>query len=729
MNDKKMKRVTKTTPCPVCGKPDWCLVADDGSAAICARIEEGSVKKAGDAGWLHRITGPTSTPNTVRSRPPKQVLTQTYDYTDANGTPLYQVCRYHPKGFRQRRPNGQKNWIWNLEGVPRMLYRLPELLQADPEHWVFVTEGEKDTDRLAGLGLLTTTNAGGAGKWNTLGDVSALHDRKVAILPDQDNAGLKHAEQVAQSLYGKAAEIKIVNLPNLPEKGDVSDWLDMGHDQDELLRLVEQAPTYAPCTASETKQRVPAYQTFPVEVLPQPVRRFVTVTAKAIGCDPAYVALPVMTALAAAIGNTRRIKLKQGWTEPAVIWTGIVGESGTMKSPAVEIAIKSMMRKQAEAIRQHQEDMNQYLAEEEHHKVALANWRKNGHKKCDPCPEPPRRPVCQRLVCSDVTVEALADRLQDAPRGLLVVRDELAGWVQSFNQYKGGKGSDSAHWLSMHRAQELLVDRKTGDKATIYVPRAAVSITGGVQPDILRRVLGQEYFDNGMAARLLLAMPPRRIKIWNDRGIPESLEAELAEILDRLLALEPNVPDDGAPYPVDVPLSAEALKLFVKFHNEHNAELIELHGEEAAAWCKLEGYAARLALVVHCVRAAAGDASLSTLGAVDEDSVAAGVTLARWFGYETRRIYAVLRESEQDRELRRLSEVIERTGGQVSVREWQRIRHHKTAEAAKAELNALVEAGWGRWQSSSSSPQGGRPTEILVLCDSVTGDKTSAGAA
>ncbi|HYH85832.1 MAG TPA: AAA family ATPase [Pyrinomonadaceae bacterium] len=164
---------------------------------------------------------------------------EAYDYRDEHGVLLYQALRYEPKGFSQRRPNGD-GWVHKLDGVRRVPYRLPELLAADPEQLVFIVEGEKDADRLAALGLVATTKAGGAGKWR--GEYSEhLRGRNVVIPPDNDGPGRKHAKQVAKSLRGIASSVRIVELPNLPLKGDVSDWLDAGHSPDELRALAESA--------------------------------------------------------------------------------------------------------------------------------------------------------------------------------------------------------------------------------------------------------------------------------------------------------------------------------------------------------------------------------------------------------------------------------------------------------------------------------------------------------
>lgn len=165
----------------------------------------------------------------------------TYDYRDTDEQLLYQTVRYEPKGFSQRRPDGQGGWEWNLKGVEPVLYRLPKVVQAVGScEMVFVTEGEKDADRLTAVGLVATTAPMGAGKWRSSYSQS-LRGANVIIIPDNDAAGRKHAELVTGSLTGKAASIKVLELPNLPDGGDVSDWLDAGGDAEELERLAREA--------------------------------------------------------------------------------------------------------------------------------------------------------------------------------------------------------------------------------------------------------------------------------------------------------------------------------------------------------------------------------------------------------------------------------------------------------------------------------------------------------
>ena len=167
-----------------------------------------------------------------------------YDYVDEENNLLFQVVRKPGKHFVQRRPDGTGGWIYNLDGVRRVLYGLPEIL-AKPDETVFVVEGEKDADRLHREGLLATTNPGGAGKWK-LEYSELLRDRNAVTLGDFDDSGRKHTEQVASSLHGIAASNKTVDLPGLPEKGDVSDWLNSGGTADELKKLAEAAPEWRP---------------------------------------------------------------------------------------------------------------------------------------------------------------------------------------------------------------------------------------------------------------------------------------------------------------------------------------------------------------------------------------------------------------------------------------------------------------------------------------------------
>jgi putative DNA primase/helicase len=179
-------------------------------------------------------------------RPPNdRQIVATYDYHDESSELLYQTVKYIPKNFRQRRPDGNGGWIWNLEGTRRVLYRLPEVLAANGDEWVLVCEGEKSADAIRSLGLTATTAPLGAGKWRHC-DQNPLKGRKVTVLPDADPQGQNHALEVVAALKDVSTARRIVKLPMVaPAQSDPADWVQAGGTKAELLRLVEEAADVA----------------------------------------------------------------------------------------------------------------------------------------------------------------------------------------------------------------------------------------------------------------------------------------------------------------------------------------------------------------------------------------------------------------------------------------------------------------------------------------------------
>jgi hypothetical protein len=746
-------------PCPKCGGADRFRLIDAQAGAVlcnqCFSSENGDGFSA-----LRWLTGKNfnetltaveellENSNSKQKQPNKPKIVATYNYTDEQGKLLFQVCRREPgakgekKDFIQRRPKSGGGWEYKVKGTKLVPYRLPELLAADQGDIILIVEGEKDADRAASLGLIATTNAMGAGKWRKEYN-QFFRSRDVVIIPDNDQPGREHVNQVARNLRGIAKSIKILELPGLMEKGDLSDWLDAGHSKEELNELIKTTPTWSP-TDKDSKTTLPDFTPFPTEALPKVVADFVRQGAAALGCDESYIALPLLTMLSAAVGNSRRIQLKRSWSEPAIIWTVVVGESGTLKSPALDLALKPIRRVQDAAFRQHAEDMDLFQRDKANYEADLAQWKKSGRKNGEPPPESPAEPIASRYITTDCTVEALAVLLQEQPRGLLVARDELSGWINSFDAYKSCHGADVAHWLSMHRAGALTVDRKIG-RRVIHVPRAAVCITGTVQPMALASALvgryspqdaeamdksQKEHFDNGLAARLLFAMPPQKPKKWSEDEIPYSYEISIKELFEKLLDLEMLVDEKGLTQSIDIPLNPDGKCEWVRFYNLHAEETAELRGELAAAWSKLEGYAARFALLIHLIRCASDESSLANPDEIDEHSIKAGVTISRWFGSEASRVYQVLnasREKPEAREKRELMRIVIERGGRITVRELMHAtrKYRNSASEAEAALNLLVKEKKGAWESAGHGSGPGRPAKVFRLFSGQGGDTIS----
>jgi uncharacterized protein DUF3987 len=633
-----------------------------------------------------------------------------YDYTDESGNLLYQTCRYRPKDFRQRRPDGNRGWIRNLEGVRRVLYRLPEVIAAST---ICVAEGEKDCDNLVKLGFVATTNPMGACKWRDEYS-ETLRGKDVVVfgdVGDDDGAGERHTNQVIESLVGKAKSIKHVAL--LDGFHDVSDYIaSLPHEtaRETIRRLIDETPEID-LTAGEplkdgeldetpSPPPPPSYFPPPLGLLPSQLQKYVHAAADSLNVDVAYPFLPLLSSLGSAIGNSRSIVLKKGFIQPPVIWTGIIGPTGTLKSPALEAGWSPVLEYERELKRQNQQAVERF--EED-----IASWKSEKPKQRGPEPE---KLVVLTCLMDDLTIEVLSDRLATNPHGVLVAKDEISHWFASFDQYKSGaKGSDVSRWLSLHTGVFLAVDRRKDNlHHRIWNPR--VCITGGIQPKVLRRVLTEEFFERGLPARFLFAYPWTRQPRWSEKTVSDELQNKVLELFADLWLLQPEHDEHGQARPKLLSLDDEAKQIFVAFYNECGAAAVEAAEHDAAAWCKLSGYAARLALVGQLARDP--NAKVVT-GAVMQ----AACELARWSGNETTRIYAALAETQEQRERRELIEFVERRGGAVYEREvmqsFTRLKNNKLATAR--ELTALVTDGLGNWESVDHGGGPGRPARKFRL--------------
>lgn len=227
-----------------------------------------------------------------------------------------------------------------------------------------------------------------------------------------------------------------------------------------------------------------------------------------------------------------------------------------------------------------------------------------------------------------------------------------------------------------------------------------------------------------MGARFLMAMPPSRPKVWNEKKSGESLRDWVRRTFEALHALQSG--EDGDP--VRVSLSPDALEVWIDFFHAHDAESRTLTGPLRSAFAKLEAYAARLALVHHAVRSVSDHRPPANPLEVDVQSMTAGITLARWFGHEARRVYALLGVGDPAQvEQRNLIQLIEDRGGRITARELRQVawRFRNDPSGAEAALASLAREGFGTWDHRGGSDRGGRPSSVFVLTDPIYSTKPS----
>lgn len=595
-----------------------------------------------------------------------------WPYTDAAGNEVGRILRWETSAGKEMRPINRTQAGWTLTGItrPRPLLNLPALLAA-PEAPVYVVEGETCVDALESFGLLATTSAGGANAAKQT-DWSPLSGRRVILMPDNDATGRKYAEDVLHMLAALNANVSIADLDGLPEGGDVVDLINQCVCDDEktglreeIAMLPDELSTHLPSESTGTTVPTKDYQPFPTEEFPKTVADYVTESAAATGCDPAFIALPVLTLLGAAIGNSRRLSVKSTYHVPAILWTGIVGDSGSGKTPALRMALVAAS------------DRERFLRSQE-----------------DP----------KRFLVGDTTTEALAEIMSMNPRGIFCVRDELAGWFGSIDRYteqKKGCSSDQSFLLSAHEGTAHYVDRRTGKNRHLYIPQASLWVTGGIQPGILAQAMGKQEREAGLLARLLLACPPSTPHKFSENDVSEKTRTEFSDSLAYLFGLQ----DEGF-----VSLNQGAKNLWVAFHDQTSEESLGLAGDLAAAWSKFRDTALRIALILHFA-SGGGDA-------VTAATMNRALRITRWFMQETLRVYDVInaksRSGNQQQDEALLKWLADRDW--VTCRDVQRgPRLLRTGTEAEACLRRLSASGLLEQRAAADAQSGGRPTTLFRL--------------
>jgi hypothetical protein len=449
------------------------------------------------------------------------------------------------------------------------------------------------------------------------------------------------------------------------------------------------------------------YSPPPIDRLPPPLAEYVAKSAEAIGCDPCLVAMPMLAACAATIGDARAIQVKAGWAEPSILWTLAIAPSGALKTPAMKAAMHGLEEAQKTAF-------ERYRLAETAHKEAVAKWKSEGMKGAEPTPPKPTS-----YYVSDATIQAVCKLLESNPRGLLQKRDELSGWLGGFDQFTNG-GNEAAQWLEFHSGGSVKVDRSSKDKPPLYVPHGLVSVTGTIQEPVLRKLLtgdDAKHFDNGLAARFLMAMPPERKRQWRDAITPPELTRKYDELTRELLALAPRIDtESGRREPVILTFSPEAKARFIDFVNAHGAEMHAFKSDRLkSAWSKLEGQAARLALVFHCVRETYLPSPGEAASTISADTLDAALAWIAWLKKETRRIYYTLTHKGEARQADKLLAFARRKGGTITARDAARVgAGGRTAQEVEKIMSGLVAAGLAECHTQEQS-KGGRPTRHFRL--------------
>jgi uncharacterized protein DUF3987 len=439
---------------------------------------------------------------------------------------------------------------------------------------------------------------------------------------------------------------------------------------------------------------------FPVEVFPTPIRRLLREGAAALPCPPDLIGVPMLAVLGTAIGTSYEVEIKEGWTEGPRIYSGVIAPPGDKKSPAEKLATRPLHDLQATHGADFEAEQIKHDLAVLVYEVELADWKTKRRKKADsqqpegtehPPPAKPEAPTMTQLLTVDATVEALASVLHTNPRGVLMERDELTGWVLSMNQYKGGKGSDRQMWLSFWNGASVVINRK-GRPDPLVLSRPFICVTGGLTPDCLDDLVAVRGREDGFLPRILLAYPDPVPLSYTHATVASATQHDYQKLIERLLAL-------GREDPGRVTVStftAQGRAALITFLNELYARRnsIECPVSLQHTIAKLEAYTGRLALVLQLCRQVVGESRTDN---IEPESVSGAAQLVRYFLSHAERIYPRLHTTAQDKQVEAAVSWIKTHGSTTTAREvlTYKVAGVKSASEAKALLGRLEDRGFG----------------------------------
>lgn len=451
---------------------------------------------------------------------------------------------------------------------------------------------------------------------------------------------------------------------------------------------------------------LPPVEPFPVDVLPEPAARLATEGAAAIGCPVDFLGVPILAVAAGTIGRSVNLRLKPGYFASPVIFAGNVGPPSDGKTPALKAV--------AGAVR----EISDRLAAE--HAQALEQWQAESDK---PGPEGKKRksppPKPRRIDIDDATMEVLPAILADNPRGVLMARDELSALILGLNQYKaGGKGSDRANLLKIWSGDRIIKDR-VGHEANIPIrcSHPALSIGGGLTPDMLGELVDPKGRADGLLDRFLLAYPdPLPVADWSPRGIPEDVTDDWCSLIARIW-MRPLDVKDGRAVPHVAHFTPEGEARWVERYNAHTAEMnaADFPPHLRGPWGKLREYAGRLTLILTLMHHAADPtADPFIVPEVCPRRVDDAWRLIAYFKSHARRVHIAIASGPPNGAMRAVKAIVEwfRDGHRASFTESeisQARRWIKGDDLADA-LSFLTDRGAIRERPAPQpGPKGGRP--------------------
>jgi len=372
---------------------------------------------------------------------------------------------------------------------------------------------------------------------------------------------------------------------------------------------------------------------FPLDVLPKKMRDIVTEANAVLGFPKDYLAMSMLTAMAATIGNTHKVEHMDGWQEYCILFVALVGRPGANKSHPLSFAMQPLIDFDAEQSAIFNEAMKRYGAAME---LPPKERVANGY---DTNPTEPRR---IRFTMQDVTPEAVHRILSENPRGLCLYADELAAWFKNFNRYNNG--SESEFWMSVFNHKVAMSDRKSSQSG-VFIANPFLCVIGTIQPKVLGELAAGNRNANGFMERFLFVVPDDQSKVkWSsERKTPSfDIVAAWREIISKLTDIVPATDTNGNVIPENVLFAPEAFDRLVKWQNDYTDKCnAEESDTQTAIASKLEIYAVRFCLLLAVADWATGAKKKK---AIDTATVERSIRLTEYFRVTAAKVQGIIGE-------------------------------------------------------------------------------------
>jgi hypothetical protein len=364
---------------------------------------------------------------------------------------------------------------------------------------------------------------------------------------------------------------------------------------------------------------------FPLEAFPEPVQAIIKALHECLNYPIEFTGSSMLFTISIAIGNSRRVKVKKGWNENAVVYVALVSPAGTIKTHPVKFALIPIIKKDSAAFKDYQNDMKQYKEDKSKHK---------GNNSSEHAPES-EVPIFGKYIMKDFTPEALVKQHSFNMRSLGVHSDEFIGWFNSFDRYN--KGNAMQTWLSIWSMDSISVDRKGSE--SLYIEYPHISVIGGIQNDVLKK-LSKDILDNGMLDRILwVYRADLKRDPFNDIELDEDIIGAWQEIIENILD-EPMRPDsNAAPFEM-LNFNSDAKKLYIQHINELRELANESDNEQLkGTLAKLETYTARFSLILEMMKFGCKE---STGKSITIESVQGAIKLEGYFRQSALKVHKAI---------------------------------------------------------------------------------------